>query len=76
MGENHERICQYKSDVEVHHITPLNEDYDLRLDNDNLICLCRYHHELAEKGQISRDLLKKLACLPPENPPLPFNSKN
>lgn len=28
----------------VHHIEPLNENYDKRLSNDNLICLCNKHH--------------------------------
>ena len=42
------------NDLSVHHIIPLKDDYDRRLDNDNLITLCRYHHEAAERGQISR----------------------
>lgn len=49
----------YVSEVDVHHITPLIEDYSLRLENDNLICLCNYHHELAEKGVISREILRE-----------------
>ncbi|MGG7215261.1 HNH endonuclease [Clostridium nigeriense] len=47
-------------DIEVHHITPLREDYELRLDDDNLISLCKYHHELAEKGEIARELLRSM----------------
>lgn len=47
--------------VEVHHIVPVEEDYSLRLDNDNLISLCREHHEEAEKGRIDRDILKGIA---------------
>ena len=46
----------YKT-VEVHHITPINEDYNRRLDNDNLISLCSYHHKMADKGQIPREVL-------------------
>ena len=46
----------YKT-VEVHHITPLCEDYDKRLDNDNLISLCSYHHKMADGGQIPREEL-------------------
>ena len=49
----------YKT-VEVHHITPINEDYNRRLDNDNLISLCSYHHKMADKGQIPRDVLYDL----------------
>ena len=49
----------YKT-VEVHHITPINEDYNRRLDNDNLISLCSYHHKMADKGQIPREVLYDL----------------
>lgn len=44
-------------DIEVHHITPIEEDYDRRMDSDNLISLCRVHHEMAEKGELSRQTL-------------------
>lgn len=47
-------------DLEVHHIVPIEEDYNKRLDSDNLITLCRYHHEMAEKGDISREELQKI----------------
>ena len=46
--------------VEVHHITSINEDYNRRLDNDNLISLCSYHHKMADKGQIPREELYKI----------------
>lgn len=46
--------------LEVHHIIPLAEDYDKRLDEDNLITLCGYHHERAEKGIITREHLRRL----------------
>lgn len=51
----------YVSEVSVHHIVPLSVDFGKRLDDDNLICLCGYHHELAESGKIPAILLKKLA---------------
>lgn len=44
-------------EIEVHHIVPINEDYDKRLDDDNLVSLCREHHEQAEAGVIKRDAL-------------------
>lgn len=63
------RICLangiYSHDIQVHHITPLAEDYDKRLDDDNLISLCPLHHEQAECGLISADLLRKLAVSEP-----------
>jgi predicted HNH restriction endonuclease len=45
--------------IQVHHIVPLNdpEGWDKRLDDDNLIALCPYHHSMAEHGEISRDEL-------------------
>lgn len=49
--------------LEVHHIIPIQEDYNKRLDNDNLITLCAYHHHMAEAGEISREELFKL--IPP-----------
>lgn len=52
-------FLNYKT-VEVHHITPIEEDYDRRLDNDNLISLCSYHHKMAENGQIPRKVLQNI----------------
>ena len=51
-------------DISVHHIIPLSEDYERRLDNDNLITVCGKHHKQAERGEISRDHLRSL--IPPE----------
>lgn len=47
--------------LEVHHIIPIDEAWDLRSDRENLITLCRYHHEQAECGKISRKSLKEIA---------------
>ena len=52
--------------LQVHHITPLSEDYSLRLEDDNLITLCPVHHEQAECGKISAEHLRELAGSPPE----------
>ena len=46
--------------IEVHHITSIKEDYNRRLDNDNLITLCSYHHKMADKGDIPKSALYKL----------------
>lgn len=63
-------MCQYcwmhdhrisTAGVEVHHIVPIREDYDRRLDGDNLISLCRDCHERAEQGQIRRQTLIEYA---------------
>lgn len=49
--------------LEVHHINPIAEDWDSRLDWDNLITLCRAHHEMAEGSRISREALRRVAEL-------------
>lgn len=48
--------------LEVHHIVPLEEDYSKRLDSLNLITLCKYHHKMAETGQISKEELLEIVA--------------
>ncbi len=56
---------QYQTEgLSVHHIVPLAEDFDLRLEDDNLITLCPYHHEQAEAGKLPREYLQHLASSP------------
>ena len=50
-----------RRNIEVHHIIPVAEDWDKRLDNYNLISLCNKHHDLADSGGIPRDLLLSIA---------------
>lgn len=52
-------------DLEVHHIVPLEEDCNLRLDDDNLITLCVAHHKQADRGEISEEYVKGLIDIPP-----------
>ena len=52
-------IINYKN-LEVHHIEPLESRLDLCLDDDNLICLCSTCHHKAERGEISKEYLKRL----------------
>lgn len=47
--------------LEVHHIVKIRQDPSKFLDDDNLICLCTYHHKQADAGEIDADYLKKLA---------------
>lgn len=55
-------VRKYNStQLSVHHITPLAEDFRRRLDDDNLITLCPSHHAQAERGQIAREKLYELA---------------
>lgn len=51
-------------ELSVHHIIAINADYDKRLDDDNLITLCRLHHEQAERGIVKAARLKELTKQP------------
>lgn len=55
--------------LETHHIVKLRERPDLLLEDGNLICLCRRHHEMAERGEIQADRLRKLAAERDKVPP-------
>ena len=62
------KVCQSEGKanagkLSVHHIISIKDNYNLRLDDENLITLCTLHHERAEEGSISVDILKKL--IPP-----------
>lgn len=48
-------------DVEVHHIYKLIEKPELKLNNYNLICLCKEHHKLADNDFIDKSYLLELA---------------
>jgi len=48
------------NNLQVHHIIPINIDYSKRLDSDNLITLCTYHHHQAEKGLITKEQLLEI----------------
>ena len=48
-------------DIEVHHIRKLRDYPDGLLEDDNLVCLCTYHHKQADKGELDADYLKQLA---------------
>ena len=52
---------RYVSDVQVHQIVPLARDYSQRLNDENLIYLCPYHHEMAESGEIPENELILIA---------------
>ncbi|KOS71697.1 hypothetical protein AEA09_01545 [Lysinibacillus contaminans] len=53
---------QYTFDgLEVHHIQALAQAWDRRLDDDNLLTLCRDHHEQAESGEIPQWELEAIA---------------
>ena len=49
-------------ELSVHHIRKLRDAWEKRLENDNLITLCRMHHEEAESGILSIDYLLAVAA--------------
>lgn len=48
------------NNLSVHHNIPINEDYNRRLDNNNLITLCSMHHEMCENGEIPRKEVQEI----------------
>ena len=54
--ELYNTVTKYNTeDLSVHHNIPINEDYNKRLDNNNLLTVCSYHHEMCESGDIPRE---------------------
>ena len=46
--------------LEVHHINKVRNDYDKRLENNNLITLCVFHHKQADTNKIASSELHSL----------------
>lgn len=47
--------------VQVHHIKSIKTNWKKRLEDSNLLCLCPYHHKMAEDGGIHKDILLSIA---------------
>lgn len=47
-------------ELSVHHNIPINEDYNKRLDNSNLLTVCDYHHKMCDRGEIAREEVQKI----------------
>ncbi len=43
------------NDLSVHHANKLNDAYEQRLDNNNLLTLCGKHHKMADDGLIPKE---------------------
>lgn len=54
-----ERILNAEK-LEVHHCEPLREAYEKRLDNDNLLTMCEYHHKRCDSGEIPKEIVQKI----------------
>lgn len=55
--------------LEVHHAIPLEEDEELRLTDGNLLTLCERHHEMAESGEIPREIILDIIDQQEQNRP-------
>ena len=54
-------VTKYNTEeLSVHHNTPINEDYNKRLDNNNLLTVCDYHHKMCDRGEIARKEVQKI----------------
>lgn len=54
------KIKYNSSLLSVHHAIPIHLGSAKRLDNDNLLTLCAYHHDQAEKGRIKYQIIKNI----------------
>ena len=52
--------------LSVHHIVPLSENWETRLDNDNLLTLCSQCHAFADVGRLERGTLLDIARSTPD----------
>lgn len=54
-------IQQYTYDgLSVHHAEPVEQAWNKRLDDDNLLLVCDMHHEMAEAGEIPLDEIQRI----------------
>lgn len=59
--ELYNTVTKYNTEeLSVHHNIPINEDYNKRLDNNNLLTLCDYHHKMCECGEIIREEVQRI----------------
>lgn len=59
--ELYDTVYKYNTEeLEVHHNIPINEDYNKRLDNDNLITVCDRHHKMCDRGEIPREEVQRI----------------
>lgn len=61
------RICLKQkilttNQLETHHIIPLSAATEKAYDIDNLITLCVKHHKAADRGEINKEMLTRLAA--------------
>lgn len=55
--------------LSVHHANKLNDFYDQRLDDNNLLTLCEQHHKMADDGTIPKDQVLAIIKEQQSHPP-------
>lgn len=59
--ELYNTIVKYNTEeLEVHHNIPIHEDFNKRLENDNLLTVCDLHHKMCESGEIPREEVQQI----------------
>lgn len=53
------KIMNYEN-ISVHHAEKIEENFEKRLDNDNLLTVCEQHHKLCDKNIIPFDVVKRI----------------
>lgn len=53
------KIMNYEY-ISVHHAEKLEENFEKRLDNDNLLTVCEQHHKLCDKNIIPFSVVKRI----------------
>lgn len=46
--------------ISVHHAEKLEENFEKRLDDDNLLTMCEIHHKMADKNIIPFEVVKRI----------------
>lgn len=49
---NNTDVRHYTEAREVHHVEPIRDSWDKRLDVDNLVCLCTEHHHMIHQNNV------------------------
>lgn len=66
----YDTVRQFNSEqLSVHHANKLNENYEQRLDNNNLLTLCERHHKMADDGTIPKELILSVIQEQQKHPP-------
>lgn len=66
----YDTVRQFNSEqLSVHHANKLNENYEQRLDNHNLLTLCERHHKMADDGTIPKELILSVIQEQQKHPP-------